>query len=205
MIKNNFNELMAQKKLKITRVSNDTGISRPTLTSLTRGESKGIQYDTLNTLCNYFNITPCEFFDYIPYEFTIKIIDTDNEVIKDLNYNENNLNIREYELFINVLNTKGMIVKTYSLNCLLAFSKIFIPTIINEELTLSDQGEEQYIGDFVIKNDTEDEETFLNFLKDNFTTQWRYSILEFIDNSIYKYGNETFYKFTITNQLKDLI
>ena len=205
MIKNNFNELVAQRKLKITRISNDTGISRPTLNALTRDDGKGIQYDTLNTLCNYFNITPCEFFDYIPYEFTIKIIDTDNEVIKDLNYNENNLNIREYELFINVLNTKGMIVKTYSLNCLLAFSKIFIPTIINEELTLSDQGEEQYIGDFVIKNDTEDEETFLNFLKDNFTTQWRYSILEFIDNSIYKYGNETFYKFTITNQLKDLI
>lgn len=205
MIKNNFNELMAQKKLKITRVSNDTGISRPTLTSLTRGESKGIQYDTLNTLCNYFNITPCEFFDYIPYEFTIKIIDTDNKAIKDFNYNEKNLNIKEYELFINVLNTKGIIVKTYSLNCFLAIAKISIPTIINEELTLSDLGEERYIGDFIINNDTEDEETFLNFLKDNFTTQWRYSILEFIDNSIYKYGNEAFYEFGITNELKDLI
>lgn len=205
MIKNNFNELMAQKKLKITRVSNDTGISRPTLTSLTRGESKGIQYDTLNTLCNYFNITPCEFFDYIPYEFTIKIIDTDNKAIKDFNYNEKNLNIKEYELFINVLNTKGIIVKTYSLNCFLALAKISIPTIINEELTLSDLGEERYIGDFIINNDTEDEETFLNFLKDNFTTQWRYSILEFIDNSIYKYGNEAFYEFGITNELKDLI
>ena len=205
MIKNNFNELMAQKKLKITRVSNDTGISRPTLTSLTRGESKGIQYDTLNTLCNYFNITPCEFFDYIPYEFTIKIIDTDNKAIKDFNYNEKNLNIKEYELFINVLNTKGTIVKTYSLNCFLALAKISIPTITNEELTLSDLGEERYIGDFIINNDTEDEETFLNFLKDNFTTQWRYSILEFIDNSIYKYGNEAFYKFGITNELKDLI
>lgn len=205
MIKNNFNELMAQKKLKITRVSNDTGISRPTLTSLTRGESKGIQYDTLNTLCNYFNITPCEFFDYIPYEFTIKIIDTDNKAIKDFNYNEKNLNIKEYELFINVLNTKGIIVKTYSLNCFLALAKISIPTIINKELTLSDLGEERYIGDFIINNDTEDEETFLNFLKDNFTTQWRYSILEFIDNSIYKYGNEAFYEFGITNELKDLI
>jgi hypothetical protein len=205
MIKNNFNELMAQKKLKITRVSNDTGISRPTLTSLTRGESKGIQYDTLNTLCNYFNITPCEFFDYIPYEFTIKIIDTDNKAIKDFKYNEKNLNIKEYELFINVLNTKGIIVKTYSLNCILAITKILIPTIINEELTLSDLGEERYIGDFIIKNDTEDEETFLNFLKDNFTTQWSYSILEFIDNSIYKYGNEAFYEFGITNVLKDLI
>lgn len=205
MIKNNFNELMAQKKLKITRVSNDTGISRPTLTSLTRGESKGIQYDTLNTLCNYFNITPCEFFDYIPYEFTIKIIDTDNKAIKDFNYNEKNLNIKDYELFINVLNTKGIIVKTYSLNCFLALTKISIPTITNEELTLSDLGEERYIGDFIINNDTEDEETFLNFLNDNFTTQWRYSILEFIDNSIYKYGNEAFYEFGITNELKNLI
>lgn len=205
MIKNNFNELMAQKKLKITRVSNDTGISRPTLTSLTRGESKGIQYDTLNTLCNYFNITPCEFFDYIPYEFTIKIIDTDNKAIKDFNYNEKNLNIKDYELFINVLNTKGIIVKTYSLNCFLALTKISIPTITNEELTLSDLGEERYIGDFIINNDTEDEETFLNFLNDNFTTQWRYSILDFIDNSIYKYGNEAFYEFGITNELKNLI
>ena len=205
MIKNNFNELMAQKKLKITRVSNDTGISRPTLTSLTRGESKGIQYDTLNTLCNYFNITPCEFFDYIPYEFTIKIIDTDNEAIKDFNYNQNNLNVKEYELFINVLNTKGIIIQTYSLNCFLALSKKFFPAVINGDLTLSNQGEEQYIGAFIIKNDTEDEETFLNFLKNNFTTQWRYSILEFIDNSIYKYGNEKFSEFTITNELKDLI
>ena len=48
MIKNNFNELVAQRKLKITRVSNDTGISRPTLNALTRDDGKGIQYDTLN-------------------------------------------------------------------------------------------------------------------------------------------------------------
>ena len=60
MIKNNFNELMAQKKLKITRVSNDTGISRPTLTSLTRGESKGIQYVIISILLlvNFLIISP---------------------------------------------------------------------------------------------------------------------------------------------------
>ena len=99
MIKNNFNELMAQKKLKITRVFNDTGISRPTLTSLSRNEGKGIQYDTLNTLCNYFNITPCEFFDYIPYEFDINIIPREGS--DSLGY-----------LYVNVFNSKKEKINT---------------------------------------------------------------------------------------------
>lgn len=45
MIKNIFNELVAQRKLRITRISNDAGISRSTLNSLTRNDGKGIQYD----------------------------------------------------------------------------------------------------------------------------------------------------------------
>ena len=57
MIKNNFNTLMAERQLKITRVSNDTGISRTTLTALSQEMSKGVQLDTLNTLCTYFNIS----------------------------------------------------------------------------------------------------------------------------------------------------
>ena len=43
MIKNNFNTLMAERQLKITRVSNDTGISRTTLTALSQEMSKGVQ------------------------------------------------------------------------------------------------------------------------------------------------------------------
>ena len=103
MIKNNFDELVAQRKLKITRISNDTGLSRPTLNSLSRDDGKGIQYDTLNTLCKYFNITPCEFFDYLPFDLEYNIEqDTEEELVPN---SEDGIEYRtrcDYILFINM-------------------------------------------------------------------------------------------------------
>ena len=116
MIKNNFNELVAQRKLKITRVSNDTGISRPTLNALTRDDGKGIQYDTLNTLCNYFSITPCEFFSYIPYDiqYNFDIIDEQGEVIDQRDELEYTMQ-KKALLFINVFDNKGLKKHTFEI------------------------------------------------------------------------------------------
>lgn len=116
MIKNNFNELVAQRKLKITRISNDTGISRPTLNTLTRDDGKGIQYDTLNTLCNYFSITPCEFFSYIPYDiqYNFDIIDEQGEVIDQRDELEYTMQ-KKALLFINVFDNKGLKKHTFEI------------------------------------------------------------------------------------------
>ena len=205
MIKNNFNELMAQKKLKITRVSNDTGISRPTLTTLTRDGGKGIQYDTLNTLCNYFNITPGEFFDYIPYEFTIRIIDSENEENDVFNNDILSFNIKNYELFINVLNTKGSVIHTFSLYCVLAHKQVELLSTNKENLVSTEKTDKKIKATFLIDTKTDDEETFLTFLKNNFTVQWRFYILEYIENEISYYGKKNFYEFSIENDLKSLI
>lgn len=51
MIKCNLAVLLAERGLKLTTVSNDTGISRTTLTALANNKNSGIQFDTLNTLC----------------------------------------------------------------------------------------------------------------------------------------------------------
>ena len=103
MIKNNFDELVAQRKLKITRISNDTGLSRPTLNSLSRDDGKGIQYDTLNTLCKYFNITPCEFFDYLPFDLEYNIEqDTDEELVPNSEDGIEYTTRCDYILFINM-------------------------------------------------------------------------------------------------------
>jgi|GEM_PF-1199002 len=48
-------QLMASKRLKIADVCKDTNISRPTLTALYYGTSKGINFDTINKLCSYFH------------------------------------------------------------------------------------------------------------------------------------------------------
>jgi len=73
MIKCNLSEIMGQKQLKIVKVSNDTKISRPTLTALYYNTGKGIQFDTMNMLCHYLKVTPAELFDFTPVEIDIDI------------------------------------------------------------------------------------------------------------------------------------
>ncbi|PLA80856.1 hypothetical protein CYR81_06920 [Enterococcus faecalis] len=70
MIRNNLSLLLTERNLKITRVANDTGISRTTLTALNQNDNKMIQMDTINTLCKYLKITPCDFFEYTPIDAT---------------------------------------------------------------------------------------------------------------------------------------
>ena len=60
MIHCNLNVLLAQRNLKISDVHKDTGISRTTLTSLAYGHAKGIQFDTLSTLCDYLHVDASE-------------------------------------------------------------------------------------------------------------------------------------------------
>lgn len=72
MLLSNLSVLLAERNLKITKVSKDTGISRTTLTSLVSNNSKGIQFDTLNELCMYLKAEPKDVFLYIP--FNIKLI-----------------------------------------------------------------------------------------------------------------------------------
>lgn len=63
MIQTNLKELLNKNNISINRLSIETGLSRPTLTSLMNNESKGIQFDTLEKLVNYFEISISEFFN----------------------------------------------------------------------------------------------------------------------------------------------
>lgn len=73
LIKCNLAVLLAERNLKITQVSKDTGISRTTLTSLANNHSQGIQMDTLNKLCIYLQVTPEQFFLYLPFDFDVQV------------------------------------------------------------------------------------------------------------------------------------
>lgn len=112
MIKNNLSLLLAERNLKITRVSKDTGISRPTLTSLVQNNSKMIHFETINILCQYLRVTPEIFFEYLPFdilfstyikEILLKPIGQDGQIF---------LSKFDFDLYIDI---KGEITKTYSL------------------------------------------------------------------------------------------
>lgn len=73
MIYCNLSGLMANKKVNISDVARDTQISRTTLTSLYYNNCKGVQLDTADTLCKYFNVTMDRLFMHTKYDFNIEI------------------------------------------------------------------------------------------------------------------------------------
>ena len=81
MILCNLSVLMAERGLKIADVYERTGISKTTLMSLSENKGKGVQFETVDKLCNFFEVTPAEFFLYSPYIFSFKKnISFDNEI-----------------------------------------------------------------------------------------------------------------------------
>ncbi len=75
MIKSNLKVKLAENNIRISKIANDTGISRTTLTALSEGHTKGIQFDTLNKICRYLKIEPADLFVYSPIDITPKIQD----------------------------------------------------------------------------------------------------------------------------------
>lgn len=55
ILKLNLRVLLAERNLKMTDVIKDTGISKTAIRAIFHETSKGIQFDTLQTLCEYLN------------------------------------------------------------------------------------------------------------------------------------------------------
>ncbi|HDP1996092.1 TPA: helix-turn-helix domain-containing protein [Staphylococcus aureus] len=81
MIQSRLSVLMAERGLKISDLYEETGISKTTLMAIAENTGKGVQFDTVDKLCNFLGVTPCDFFDYSPY-----IVET-----KKSNFSEGNL------------------------------------------------------------------------------------------------------------------
>lgn len=83
MIESNLSVLLAERNLRISKVSSDTGISRTTLTALCNDYTGGIKFDTLDVLCKYLKIEPAEFFNFTPYEYNISLKDEDGMLVNE--------------------------------------------------------------------------------------------------------------------------
>ncbi len=55
MIRCHLSRLMGEKKLKIVDVARDTGINRGTITRLYQETALRVDFEVLDTLCDYFD------------------------------------------------------------------------------------------------------------------------------------------------------
>ena len=98
MIRNRLAILLAERGLRATQVANGTGIARSTLSKITNNASEKIDYSTINTLCRYLNITPCDFFEYAPFDASVTV-----EIGKQPEYNYDEQPTKwPIEVFLNV-------------------------------------------------------------------------------------------------------
>ncbi len=66
MIKCHLSTLMGQKKLKIADVARLTGLNRNTVTLLYDERAVRVDLDAINKLCELFDCSVDELFEYIP-------------------------------------------------------------------------------------------------------------------------------------------
>lgn len=86
MILSNLSTILGKKKLKIADLVKNTSVTRPTLTALYYNTGKGINFDTLEALCKYLNVTPGDLLSY--YDIDVEFIElkyssysTDNFIV----------------------------------------------------------------------------------------------------------------------------
>lgn len=80
MLRCNLALLLAERGLKISKVSKDTGISRTTLTALANNTSQGIQLETIDKLCIYLKTDVASFFVFHPSTISFSLNNKKDDV-----------------------------------------------------------------------------------------------------------------------------
>lgn len=79
MIKCNLAVLLAERGLKMSDVINDTPLSKTAVRGLYYNTSKGIQFETLETICDYLNVEPGDVIKNFLFNYDISDKDIDIE------------------------------------------------------------------------------------------------------------------------------
>ncbi|MGO2108162.1 helix-turn-helix domain-containing protein [Staphylococcus equorum] len=103
MIQSRLSVLMAERGLKISDIYEETGISKTTLMAISENTGKGVQFDTVDKLCNFLGVTPCEFFEYSPYLINYKMVngEMNKDVLKSFEITIKNQNY-EKDFYIDI-------------------------------------------------------------------------------------------------------
>lgn len=66
MIRNKLSEILGRKRMMQTELSRLSGISYGAVKLLYKDKTKGIDFDTLNKLCNALECTPNDLLEFTP-------------------------------------------------------------------------------------------------------------------------------------------
>ncbi len=68
MIKNKLSEILGKKRINKAELSRLSGVSYSSVKKIYYNKTKGIEFETLNKLCNFLECTPNDLFEFTPDE-----------------------------------------------------------------------------------------------------------------------------------------
>lgn len=66
MIKNKLSEILGRKRINKAELSRLSGVSYSSVKSIYYNKTKGIEFETLDKLCNFLQCTPNDIFEFTP-------------------------------------------------------------------------------------------------------------------------------------------
>jgi putative transcriptional regulator len=66
MIRIHLGKLLGERKMKMSQLSQQTGISKNAISVLYYEKTKGIQFDTLEKICKVLDCSVCDLLEYAP-------------------------------------------------------------------------------------------------------------------------------------------
>jgi putative transcriptional regulator len=64
----NLDVMLAKRKMSLTELSENVGITMSNLSILKKSKAKAIRFSTLESICKVLNCQPGDILEYIPYE-----------------------------------------------------------------------------------------------------------------------------------------
>lgn len=188
MIFSKLKVLMAERDLKVNKVASDTGISLTTLIGLFDNTLKGVRLDTINKLCQYFNVSINEFFDYLPVDF--EVIDNSYNYLGKVSEVPLIVVEKTYSRTLGKDEKKFSLVGRYMESDNISDSEASIQSI---EVLLGDRNDSE-----VYESQIEDFNSFLDSLKGNFKELFFKQVREKIENRLNLKSDNSSYEFKFT-------
>ena len=74
---------MIERGLKASRLAHDIpNLSRNTINTTANNNGKMLQLETINSLCEYLEVTPKDFFEYLPFDVEVSV-DADSDYTEE--------------------------------------------------------------------------------------------------------------------------
>lgn len=66
MIVVNLDVMLAKRKMAVTKLAEEVGITLANISRLKKGKVRGIRFETLNAICKTLDCLPGDILDYVP-------------------------------------------------------------------------------------------------------------------------------------------